>query len=208
MTRLDRLLQSADRDRFATARAILKSLVSDLAAVSPTAVRLTYYCRLCDEPHGRPRVDLPHIAGHFDVSISHSGQRVLVAASRVGSIGVDVEALSPHRDDLVESVQATLDDSELVVIDRLPPDEREAAVLRYWVRKEAMLKCSGVGLQGSPSRIRLGHPYDKPILLDWNAPEALSGIWLRDIDLGSGYYAVLASDAPIESELDVEKWSE
>lgn len=206
-SRLERLLRPGDRDLFATARAALKSLVSDLAAVPPEEVGLEYTCPLCDAPHGRPQVASPRTARCLDVSISHSGQRVLVAASIIGSIGVDVEALAPPRRDLIEAVELALDDSEILVVNELPLDQRDAGVLKYWVRKEAMLKCAGVGLRGSPGRIRLGPPDARPIVLAWHAPEALSEIFLRDIDLGSGYHAALAVGAAIESEPDVDEWA-
>jgi 4'-phosphopantetheinyl transferase len=190
--RLRRLRHEADRSRFLVSRALLKQLVAELSGVDPVTVRLSYHCLQCGEPHGKPCV-----AGSFGVkgwqlSISHAGGRVLVAATGVGAVGVDVEAVEKVRFDGFDSV--ALSPRETAAIAALPAPARDAARATAWVRKEAVLKALGPGLALAPASVDLAN--------------LRPGAEVLDLSVGDGYAAAVAvlTDAPVR--LDVARVSE
>ena len=95
-------------------------------------------------PRGKPY--FPDSNLHF--SITHTKTRVFCALSDV-PVGLDAEDLgrkvSPS---LAEKI---LSPGELAQYEALPEEDRNDALLRFWVLKEAEVKCSGLGLRGYPN---------------------------------------------------------
>lgn len=119
LDRLARFRRPEDRSRYRSAHVMARLVISELAGLPASSVRLHQTCRWCDGPHGRPYVDDP---AEVFVSWSHAGDRVVAAATYLGPLGVDVES--------VEAVaRARIDD--------------DAAT---WVLKESLLKATGDGL--------------------------------------------------------------
>ncbi|OIJ88237.1 4'-phosphopantetheinyl transferase family protein [Streptomyces colonosanans] len=91
---------------------------------------------------GRPLVVDP---GGLHVSLSHAEAVVAAALSWDAPVGVDVERLRPlaDRDALARTA---LSEAERQSVDELPEALRDAQVLRFWTRKEAVAKALGTGL--------------------------------------------------------------
>ncbi len=82
----------------------------------------------------------PSIVGASAFSISHTRDLVACAAFRSGAIGLDVE----HCDDVqLDRLKLALSAGDLAAIDE---DDHDAAAVA-WTRKEASLKCAGLGLR-------------------------------------------------------------
>lgn len=205
--RLAALRQSADRDRFATARAALKTLVGTLADVEPHAVALTYPCPLCGRPHGRPQVAGPGPAAGLAVSIAHADDRVLVAATWLAAVGVDVEGVTEPRPDLLDVARIALSPAERDALAMVAVPAQERAVLEYWVRKEAVLKAAGVGLRGDPARVHVSPPDQPPALVSWDDPDALRPTWMATLDVGPTYTAALAVAAAGPVAVELSPWA-
>jgi 4'-phosphopantetheinyl transferase len=180
--RLDRITRAELRREFLTSRVLVKTLVAELAAVDPQDVRLGYTCALCGESHGRPVVASPAEARRVDVSLAHAGERVVVAASRVAPVGVDVEPVSATGFAGFDAVALT--PTERRRLRRLDEGRRRLARAALWARKEALLKASGEGLNLDPAAVEVTR----------------ADAQLRDLDLGRGYAAALAvlTSAPVE----------
>jgi 4'-phosphopantetheinyl transferase len=100
--------------------------------------------------HGRgaPTVDA---SGHpLHVSLSHSGDWMLLAVSRTHRVGVDIERIDLDAD-VVRLAQRFFTTDEAAALNVLPEDEARRAFSRIWTRKEAVLKALGGGV---PSRLR------------------------------------------------------
>lgn len=94
------------------------------------------------DDRGRPLVVHP---GGLQVSLSH-GEAVVVAALSCGAaVGVDVERLRPLAD-RAALVRTALSEAERRTVHELPDALRDAQVLRFWTRKEAVAKALGTGL--------------------------------------------------------------
>jgi 4'-phosphopantetheinyl transferase len=135
--RADRFCFDRDRRRYAHSRGILRHLLAGYLGADPRELVFEAGSR------GKPRlIDSPQAMAF---NVSHSGSFALIAVSRLGEIGVDIEAHRPldDRDDLAERFFSA---SESVQLRSLEPARRDGAFFTCWSRKEAYVKAVGDGL--------------------------------------------------------------
>ncbi len=107
---------------------------------------------------GRPSADPP-----FHVGLSHSDRWTAVALSRLGRIGIDIEAVRPVTTTLE---RRCLTEHELAWLDDIEPElERSHRFFRVWTAKEAYLKALGVGLSVDPREVTIDCSGPQPVLL-------------------------------------------
>jgi phosphopantetheinyl transferase len=121
-------------------------------------------------------------------SLSHSGDLIVVAVAG-REVGVDVEV---ERGEIPEQafLGRTCTLRQRFAIRRSEPSRREAVFLRYWVRKEALGKALGVGLDLDlhPAFLMVA-----PTI----AGRRRGGVWrVRDLDVEDGYAAAVATRGP------------
>ena len=188
--------QEADRRRFIAGCAVSKLILAHQLGLSANSVRLDRSCGRCGQPHGRPRLRDSDIA----FSVSHSGDRVAVAFTKGGSIGVDVETLQRtfHPAELVDSVLAPVERLEL---SRLRSPDLSRALLTYWTRKEAILKAIGKGLIDQLPSVVVSAPHQPPKLLAYDGDRALpTSMTMAQLHPGDDYVAAVAlTGQPISS---------
>lgn len=188
LERAAKFRRDADRRRFLTGAWLLRSAAATQLGVRPEDVVVDRSCTDCNRHHGKPYIRA--YGRRLHVSVSHSGDRVAVAMTSVGALGVDVEAVpSTPVDDLA---RCALTPAELKVMDALPPAERYEAFARVWTRKEAALKATGHGLRISPDKLEVSGPEEDPRLLSWPLEIPPGDIRFADLDPGDGYVAVVA----------------
>ncbi|MGH3328523.1 MAG: 4'-phosphopantetheinyl transferase family protein [Streptomycetales bacterium] len=116
----------------------------------------------------------------------------MVAVTRGVPVGVDVEGLRPDRDHLVLA-DHVLSPFERCALRRLPKVDQPAGFLRYWTRKEAVLKASGDGLAVPLTTLVVSAADEPPRLLTWTAqPPFDEPVQLSDLCPGYGYVACVA----------------
>jgi len=123
--------------RQARGRAALRVVLGAELGCEPRAVGLGA------GPHGKPR--LAGGAAAVEFNLSHAGPVAAIAMTRAGPVGVDVERLAAVRD-AGALARRFFDAAEAAAIAGLPAPLAEAAFLRCWTSKEAVLKALGVGL--------------------------------------------------------------
>lgn len=126
-------LDPADRLDFRAAHVLVRLLAGRLLHVPPAGLELTQHCDRCGGSHGRPG-----FAAHpgLQVSLSHTKGAVLAAAA-FSPVGADIENLSrPHVDAELADLVLSTDEQQTL----RQATDRNAAFLRHWVRKEAMIK--------------------------------------------------------------------
>ncbi|MER7824711.1 4'-phosphopantetheinyl transferase superfamily protein [Streptomyces sp. NPDC096097] len=188
--RYERFAEPADRARFATARALVRTAMGRATGVAPDLVRFDRRCRHCGGPHGKPWV--PGAAVKF--SLSHSGGRVVLALAEHAEPGVDVERIAGRQ--IARLAPRVLSARELLDLETVPPRDRPAAYHVYWTRKEAVLKAVGRGLSSSLRGITVSGP-DRPAeLRHWEAEFGPPAIAMSDLRPGRGYAAALALETP------------
>lgn len=168
--RLDRFRRPADAARYLGAHALARIVLAERLGADPAALEIDRTCR-CGKPHGKPTV--PGV----EFSMTHSGDRVGVAVSEVGPIGLDVEELRDLAD--VDALAGhALSPAE-------PRPSSAAAFLQVWTRKEALLKATGDGLSSPMNTITLAGAR----VVSWaDGPQA----WLVDLEAGPAHPAAVA----------------
>ncbi|MEQ7005665.1 4'-phosphopantetheinyl transferase superfamily protein [Actinopolymorpha sp. B17G11] len=211
-TRRTAYRQRADADRFTLGRALVRIVVGGALRIPAAGVRLDSTCATCGEPHGKPR--LLH-EGAPGVSITHAGDRVLVAVSTAGSVGIDVESpggsggggsgsSSTAGRDVSDLAAYVLTPGERAHLWQLPARRQHAAFLRYWTRKEALVKATGRGLAHDLRRIEVSAPDQPPRVLSSTDPDHPAEVFaLADLCLPEGYVASVAVLASGRRPLDV-----
>jgi 4'-phosphopantetheinyl transferase len=186
----ERAARRGNPARYTTAHALLRTAVAERIGGTAQAVAFDRTCATCgSHRHGKPTV-----AGHRDlsVSLSYAGGLVVVALSRAGEVGVDVEVVDDS--DFEGFNVVTLDPSETPALDALSGDRLARARARVWARKEAVLKASGHGLAVDPRQVVVSGPEQPAALVDWKGEQPLgSPVQLADVDLAdTGHVAAVA----------------
>lgn len=166
------------------AEAQARAWLGELLGCAPDAVPLHR------DGHGRPRLDGD--AAGCDASWSHSGDRLLLAFGRGVMLGVDLERERP-RPRALALARRFFAVEEADWLASLPGPEREAAFVRLWCAKEAVLKAHGRGLAFGLQRLRFAERAGTLALADCDAALGAAGHWsLREWVPQPGYRAALA----------------
>jgi 4'-phosphopantetheinyl transferase len=173
----------SDRTQFVAVRGLLRTLLGGYLARPPASVPLTV-----------PLNGKPETNGIY-FNVTHSHDLILFAFSRQGHLGVDVE-WTGRRFDPTRMAEHCLTLHELRLWRRLAAAGRRRQFFRSWVRKEAVVKASGLGLT-----VRLDELDVRKDALVWSPDSdqrALRPRWhFRDVCVPNGYVAALAADHPI-----------
>ncbi|CAN5452080.1 4'-phosphopantetheinyl transferase superfamily protein [soil metagenome] len=182
---------AADRMRHLITRGVLRTLAGHYLTVPPADVRFAH------GEFGKPRIASPHGA-KLSFNVSHSGDVVLLAFTRDGDVGVDVERWNPR---LGATERARLGDSVFSTTERTAIGAlssafaREGAFYSIWSRKEAYLKGTGAGISAGLSHVDVSAGETARLIADRRAPMAAQRWSMCDVDVGPGYSAALAWSA-------------
>src|SRR5580692_11778627 len=130
----------ADRRRYTAAHVMLRRVLSGYLDFPPSS--LVFHrepCPRCGKQTGRPALPL-RFGVHF--SLAHSGDAVLIAVA-AQQVGVDVEQQPTG---CVCTMSADMNTADAEWGRSLSESGRHELVIRWWVRSEAVLKCTGEGL--------------------------------------------------------------
>lgn len=174
-TRADRCRLDLERARFMAARSALRTVLSRYTGQSPADIRLGR------SPRGRPFLLERPAGGGVDVNLSHSGRSALIAVTREGRVGVDLEEI---RTDVDHRAMARrfFSPAEAELIGNLPEAAGRRAFFTRWTWREAYAKAADVAV---------------PRLLDGadlaRMPISV-GFWkLRTLPVGRDYRATVAA---------------
>ena len=160
----------------------VRTWLGDWLALPPEAVVLSR------DGRGRPKLD--HAA--LDVNWSHSGDGLLVAGGPGLRVGVDLERVHarPRALDLARRFFAP---AELAWLESLAGDTRDAAFLRLWCAKEAVLKAHGHGLSFGLHRLVFLETDGALRLVETDPQLGPADAWtVREFVPHAGYAAALA----------------
>jgi 4'-phosphopantetheinyl transferase len=147
---------------------------------------------------GKPAVvvggtDLP-----LQFSVSHSVDHMLVAVTRAGDVGVDLERVTRVAD--AERIASRFfTDAEYDALLALPAGQRLDAFFRAWVRKESVVKALGMGIAAAFDQFTVSLGEDLEQEIDVTGITGVEGqrLWVRLFDIGRpDYLAAVALPQP------------
>lgn len=128
--RINRFKFTEDKERFSTARVVLKLLLENISGISLAALDFNF------SPSGKPYFK------NIEFNLSHSENYVLIALSNK-PVGIDIE-IPKENFDFEPILKNTFGSDEINYINSHIP--RKESFLTLWTRKEALLKATGEGL--------------------------------------------------------------
>jgi 4'-phosphopantetheinyl transferase len=142
MRRADRFRFPLHRNRFVLAHAALRHILGIHTGCTGSSIDFTI------SPHGKPSLVNRNKGGTGEIqfNLSHSEDLAVVAVSFGSILGVDVEQVR-EMPDWPQMARQFFSDPEIAAIERVPSHEASTMFLRFWTRKEALLKAMGTGLQ-------------------------------------------------------------
>ena len=184
LTRVKRFIKTSDQIKFALSRAITRKVLAYYLDCMPEKIIFSI------GEHGKPFV----ANADLQFNVSHSGDYVLIAATRSNPIGVDIECDKNNSDFLALSKRFfALSEHEAI----LKCDDQRSAFYRCWTCKEAFIKATGLGLSFGLNNFEI----------DVNRGSLLAvsrdGFFVNDFTLRSlvldvlGYYGALVAKGDI-----------
>jgi 4'-phosphopantetheinyl transferase len=172
------------RALYASAHAALRAVTAAYAGLPPSQVAFV-----------KGAFGKPYVAGDpgLRVSLSHTPGLSLVAVSRDGPVGVDVERVAPLTDPVGLRHQV-LSEPEAAAWPEDREDALHSGLFTHWTCKEAVLKALGSGLAGDIRAVRVapGARRGGPVRV-LAAPGRPDRTWtLQLIDCGPGFRAAVA----------------
>lgn len=135
--------------RDAACRGLLRDLLARYIGVPANTLSLVR------GEHGKPLLAGSDVSVHFNYS--HSGSYACFAFTRMGEVGVDIEACG-RKANALRIARSYFTDREYRVLAALPESQRGPEFLRYWTLKEAWLKARGEGIFAGLDRFSISLP--------------------------------------------------
>jgi len=174
--RAGRFPHATDGLLWARARGVLRALLGRYLDVEPATIELRV------DRQGKPKL-APRFRGACpSFSVSHSAPLALYAFSEAEAVGVDVEVARERAIDTVAIATRAFGVREGRRLAGLERAEREGQFLQAWTRREAALKCRGIGIaDGADAESGAIASAQRPVQL-----------CVRDLDLGVGAVGAVA----------------
>lgn len=150
--RMLRFKKQDDQRRFLYAHSALRLLCSKYLGQPSQSIIFT------ETINKKPCIEI--CFGNLFFNLSHSGLKVLIAFSNEAEVGVDIEQIRPDFkiDDFMER---NYSDSEKKTIASISRHEQLKLFFKYWSRKEAWLKATGIGIFSDLTTIDTALPVNR-----------------------------------------------
>jgi 4'-phosphopantetheinyl transferase len=180
-----------DATRFVVCRASLRLRLAECLDVAPAAIRFHYGA------HGKPELAPPFDRSGLQFNASRSEGIGLIAVTRGGRVGVDIERIR-SLPDLHDIAERMFSPAERRALRGLPPNRRPEGFFNCWTRKEAYVKAVGTGLLHPLTRFTVSlEPGEPARLADVDGDAAAAGRWrLEALGSVTGCAAAVAVETP------------
>jgi 4'-phosphopantetheinyl transferase len=178
--------------QFVIGRAAIRRVCSLAFEISPNAAEI------CLTRDGKPY--LSGSDGRLEFSISHSNGIVVIAWTGSDAVGIDVE----YADESLlfyEMAPLVFSKTECAALSAAHADDVGNMFFRIWVRKEAVLKAEGCGIDETTLRcfssvLKRNSHFVWPLVLHF--PPSLRSWRIEELVLGSNYLVAVAMPPPAE----------
>jgi 4'-phosphopantetheinyl transferase len=186
------------RNRFIAGRGALRAILAPYLRANAAKLRFVY------SANGKPALAEEFAGDGIHFNLAHSEEMVLVAVTRMGAVGVDVEGVRPVKD-VEELVARFFSQRESEAFRKVSDDQKPAAFFNLWTRKEALLKATGEGITRSLSLVEVSFlPGEPARLLAISGDAAKAAEWsLRELAPAAGFTGAIAIQA---QDISVQCW--
>ncbi|WP_412860739.1 4'-phosphopantetheinyl transferase family protein [Cytobacillus horneckiae] len=205
LQRIGSLSFKKDKENAAVTFTFLRDVLALYTEDSPKSIKINRDCKTCGEPHGKPYLTGENQMIKFN--ISHTSKHVVIGLS-LYEIGIDIENLNQNKD--LDFLFSTLSENEKKTIKE---EKKTLALLKYWTRKESIVKALGIGLNIDLSRLEVSdwakRPYiikypDKPQIrhqmLDFQIEDMIGSITLLNCNKDYNKLSIYNSEYLLKSD--------
>lgn len=188
--RAERFKHEKHRHRFVVGRGALRDILGQYLQTEPAKLSFDY------SNNGKPALAGVFALAGFHFNLAHSEDLALVAITRIGIVGVDVECVRAIKD-ADELVARFFSARESELFHAVPATEKPAAFFNLWTRKEALLKATGEGITRSLSLVEVSFlPGEPARLLAVSGDTAKAAEWtLMELSPAPGFAGAVAIEA-------------
>lgn len=139
LARYRRFQSERRRKEFLLGKMLVRTVLSEYGSLSPGQ------WQFAENEYGRPSVAAGLASPGIHFNLSHSGERLVLAVSRLPEIGVDIEASSRAR--RVERIAGRyFSEAEVRALLQLHKEGQLTRFYELWTLKESYIKARGMGL--------------------------------------------------------------
>ncbi len=118
---------------------------------------------------GKPMLDRSAHSSPLQFSMAKSDDRVMIGITREIPVGVDLEPVNRSIRNSLRLAQRYFSAAEAQTLQQLPAQQQNAAFLRAWACKEAVVKAYGEGIANQLCRFTVEiRPESAPAMLDFD----------------------------------------
>jgi 4'-phosphopantetheinyl transferase len=169
------------RQTFVVSRAALRKILGQYLKIPANRVKFVY------DAFGKPQL----VDAALSFNVAHSSELTLVAVSRAGQLGVDVERVR-NVDASLEIAAKNFHADELNAMRTANAENVANVFLRCWTRKEAVLKSCGSGLSYPLNAFNV--LTESPIEIPEHGSHAAARYWFNDLEPSNDYRAAVAAN--------------
>ncbi|HEY2084249.1 MAG TPA: 4'-phosphopantetheinyl transferase superfamily protein [Verrucomicrobiae bacterium] len=186
------------RNRFIAGRGALRKILGQYLRADAVDLRFVHLT------NGKPALAESFESAGIHFNLAHSDELALVAVTRLGMVGVDVECIRPVKD-MDELVARFFSPRENEAFQKVPEDKKPAAFFNLWTRKEALLKATGEGITRSLSLVEVSFlPGEPARLVAISGDTAKAAEWgLQELSPATGFTGAVAIQA---KDVEVKCW--
>ncbi|MBK8926510.1 MAG: 4'-phosphopantetheinyl transferase superfamily protein [Crocinitomicaceae bacterium] len=171
-------LNDAARAQFISSRILLKYVLSLFLKIEPAEIIIQ--TNQLDKPI------LPDYA--IDFNVSHTGGMCMVAVSRSGPIGIDIEKIRPLHD-LENLIEKNFTSAEQHIICK-NENQKPENFFQLWTIKESFLKLTGLGMRLEPHKFEIDFAENSYLVREIENTKA----YYKTVNAPAGYAAAMAQE--------------
>jgi 4'-phosphopantetheinyl transferase len=183
------------RREYITGQASLRTLLGRMLGTNPPDVAYRRGVK------GKPYLSDEFASSDLQFNITHSGGVVVVAMAVGTEVGVDVEWHNERTNpDLVARRAFTPAEREGMA--GVPADDRRAHFFQIWTCKEALVKCTGLGIHSGMDQYEVSlvpncsHAPGARVAAAWGKQAGVEQLQVVPLPLGVGHAGALVHEPP------------
>ncbi len=145
----------------------LRLVLSNYVGINPKEIGISRTCKQCGGPHGKP--ELISYDKYINFNVSHTSEYIVVGITTYSDIGIDIEEIDDDLD--LNLFSSVLNKQELKYLNSVSNDKKKNNFIKYWTRKESIVKATGIGLSTDLADLFVSNCDSPPVIIEWSGHE-------------------------------------